>query len=787
MYYKGGVMMENIIDDIMKFNHTKREYDDTLLIPQLFELQVEKNYDKVAVIHREKQITYGQLNEKANRLANALRKKGVKPNQIVGLMVHKSVDTFVGMMGILKAGGCYIPIDPKFPQSRVEYMLENSKAQVLVTQSELASELNENYETIFIDQSLEGFDKENLELVNQSTDLAYVIYTSGSTGKPKGVMLTHKNVHNFICGMIDIIDFNSNKRIVSVTTISFDIFVLESLLPLSCGLSIVVANPITFYKDIEGQQADMIQTTPTTMSLIMRDERTIDFLSSLSDIMLGGEPFPKRLLEELKKISHGKIYNMYGPTETTVWSLVKDLTNEDEITIGHPIANTQICILNESSELVPYGTEGEICIAGDGVAAGYLYRDDLTKERFIDDVFQPGLKMYRTGDLGQYLPNGELACLGRMDSQVKIRGFRIELEEIETTLLKMELIKQCVVSTKTHSNDDKYLVGYYIADVEIPVVDIIDFLKKTLPEYMVPGVYVKIDRIPMTPNGKVNHLELPTPEMTRPNLANDFVEARTPLEKKIALIWSDVLNIDSVGILDNFFELGGNSLLISQVFTMLSSEYSERLDVADMFTYPTIELLAQFLEGSEDNSFFITLNEEFYQQSEEELTINHEQYTIDATCAEKIAAFMDSTQEELFYIGVYMYLLTSVSFQSKLEAMIGEYGEYIRIVCDFTDLDDLEVILSQVAEKYQEGYETVELEQLRNNKHKDSQELVCTIAIGEDEDADTIAPQEIHVQLVREDDMQINVSYNSGMLDQGSINQFFESMVEFIESVSEEL
>lgn len=771
--------------ELLKYNNTKRIYEEEKTIPELFEEQVLNFKDKIAAEYRDDKITYGELNRKANQLARLLREKGVKPNGIVGIMVKRSIDMLIGIMGILKAGGCYLPIDPKFPQSRIDYMLEDSKATLLISQADLENSIHVNMEVIYMDEKIYEGDGENLPSVNKSTDMSYVIYTSGSTGKPKGVMLTHKGVHNFICGVIDRIDFNPNKTIASLTTISFDIFVLESLLPLTKGLTIVIADPMTFAKDAQGKKIEMIQTTPSTMKLIMKDKENLKYLDNLTDIMLGGEPFPKPLLEEIQEKVTAKIYNMYGPTETTVWSMIKELTNESEITIGYPIANTQIAIVDKNYNPVPFGQEGEICIAGDGVARGYLYREELTQERFICDIFADGKKMYRTGDLGKYLENGEIKFLGRIDSQVKVRGFRIELDEIQNVMSKMADIKECVISTKKNQRDEKYLIGYYIADNEIAVTNIIGFLKETLPDYMIPGIYMKIDKIPLTPNGKVNHLELPVPERKRPNLLNAFEEPKSTMEKELASIWSDELNIDEIGINDNFFDLGGNSILVAQVYAVLVKKY-EQLEIADLFSYPTINKLCQYIEKNDRNRKVIILDNNFYQKEELKFECIKSSYTIEAPILQKIRNYLGQKDVNLFVTAIYLYLLSDNMMNSKISAFCGISDKMQSISCDFTELDDLEKIVDLVIEQYEDQKDLLTLTEIREQSFTDSQGVVLTILFGENEKV-PIQENEIHVVLTVEEDMQISVYYNAGKLMESEINLFFEGVVNFIISLSEEM
>lgn len=761
--------------DLLLYNNTKREYDEQITIQQLFEEQVILHNDKISAIYRDTELTYGELNKKANQLARLLRKKGIRPGTIVGIMVKRSIDMLIGMLGILKAGGCYLPIDPKFPQTRIDYMLENSKAEILLTHSELDQVVNCNIEILHMDGDIYHEEDTNIENLNKSSDPAYVIYTSGSTGKPKGVVIPHRAVHNFINGITDIIDFSVDKVIVSLTTISFDIFVLESLLPLAKGLTIIIADPMTFSRDMEGKSANIVQTTPSTMKLILNNPDNLKYLDSFTDILLGGEPFPKRLLEDLKQISKAKIYNMYGPTETTVWSMVKELTECDEITIGMPIANTQICITDQDAKPVPYGEEGEICIAGDGVAIGYLYLDELTKQRFIPSVFYEGNTMYRTGDLGKYLPSGEIEFLGRIDSQVKVRGFRIELEEIECAMLKIPEIKECVVSTKKNKNDEKYLVGYYVADEVISNTYIIQNLKEVLPEYMIPGMYMQLNEIPLTPNGKANKLALPDIDLKRPCLAVEYVTPETEMEKKIANIWIDVLNIDRVGVLDNFFDLGGNSIQVSKVVNEINQSIDERVEVSMLFTYPTVRQLSKAMLDLDCEKIGTILENDFYCQEAGKFNLVHNEFQL-SEGAEKF--------ESSLFVSVFMYLLSDVSFSSNVE-MVCNMGEGLRKVsCDFTDITDLESIMNLVEASYAANTNFVD-SAYRNSQVSDDQSILFNMLFDEDENHVDIGENEVCISLSQRKS-SINVYYNSGLLSKSKVEAFFDQFVEFIASLLEE-
>lgn len=590
---------------LLKFNDTYFEYSSSMTIHQLFEKQADKTPEAVAIVAKESCLTYREVNERSNQLAGVLRKKGVKPDSIVGILLPRSPEMIIGILGILKAGGAYLPIDPEYPEERIKYMLEDSQAVAVLTESHKIENVVFEGELIKVDDLMEDNNgNSNLKNVNKAKDLAYLIYTSGSTGKPKGVMIEHRGVHNFIQGITQRIDFNSAKTILALTTISFDIFGLETLLPLTRGLKVVIADEDEqrdagiLSKAIIEKQIDMLQLTPSRMQLLLMDEQNRTCLERLTEIMIGGEALPMNILTEIRKCASAKIYNMYGPTETTIWSTIKDLTNEDQINIGTPIANTQIYIIDSSQNLQPIGVAGELCIAGDGLARGYWERPELTGEKFIANPFKPGTLMYRTGDLARWLPDGNIEFLGRIDHQVKIRGFRIELGEIETELLKHEAVREAVVVAKEDKNGNQYLCAYLSGERELTIQEIRSNLAKALPDYMIPSTFAQLEKLPLTPNGKIDRKTLPEPDRDMSTGA-EYVAPGDETEVKLVEIWREVLGVDKVGVNDNFFDLGGNSLTMFQLNVVLNQKLKQTIAIVTLFQYPTIRSLAQYLTQKE--------------------------------------------------------------------------------------------------------------------------------------------------------------------------------------------
>lgn len=584
---------------LCKFNDTTMDYPRNKTIVDLFEKQVEKTPDNIAVVFEDKQLTYQELNEKANQLARYLIEKGVKNGSIVGIVLPRSLEIIISMFAILKTGAAYLPLDPTYPKNRINYITNDSKVNLILSNDDSITINNVDIVDITLSKNsiYNKYDVSNLNEVISPDNLAYVIYTSGSTGNPKGVAITHKNVNNFIKGTMAEIKFD--KVIVSVTTICFDIFVLESILPLENGLTIIMANeteqtiPEALNKLCLKNKVTMLQTTPSKFSLLISDEGSLDFLKELKVIMLGGEAFPYNLLQKIKSLTNAKIYNMYGPTETTVWSSIKDLSNTNDITIGKPIANTIMYILDDNLNLLPVNIPGKLYIGGDGVCKGYLNNHDLTNARFVANPYDNSKKIYDTGDLAKWSSNGELIYLGRSDFQVKIRGLRIELGEIEKIFLTFNGIENVKVTANTDSFGRQILCAYFVSKNRIPVAELKQYLSMFLPNYMLPTYIMQIDDFKYTPNGKIDVKSLPEPNFTNTN--KNIILPKSDTECEIAKIWEDLLCISPISVTDNFFEIGGDSLLALKMQIALLKE-NINVTYAEIFKYSTIRKLATFID-----------------------------------------------------------------------------------------------------------------------------------------------------------------------------------------------
>lgn len=597
-----------------------KSYTAEVYIPErqtfntLFAQTVQDYGRKTAVSFHNSSLTYKQLSDKTDQLTAYLLEKGIKTGDIIALSVDRSVEMLVCLLGCLKSGAVYLPLDPEFPLDRIDYMLEDSAAKLLVVSSAYKGKYKSSATEIIVEELWPQLDKLKLKAAPEVTgaDLAYVIYTSGSTGKPKGVKLSHRNLVNFLLSMQKTPGILDSDRLLAITTISFDIAGLELYLPLISGAEVVIADNEAI-KDgrilisiLAEQNISMMQATPSTWQMML--DSGWEKKSHLK-ALVGGEALPKDLAEKILTRA-STLWNMYGPTETTIWSTVKQVFPGDSmITIGRPIDNTQVYIIDEDGRRVSDGVVGEIYIGGAGVAAGYLNRPELTAERFVKDKYSKvsGARVYRTGDLGKIADNGEIICLGRIDHQVKIRGHRIELGEIESALAKQKEVNQSVVTAWENTPSDKRLVAYVIlsnglanTEGEIPREVLHEWrtnLIDTLPGYMVPDDFIAVKSFPLTPNAKIDRKALPKPQHRK--AADTAVAARrlTHNEQLIADIWAGVLSIQDIDPSDDFFELGGHSLLAVKVMVEIEKKTGERLPLATLFNHSTIEKLASQLNA----------------------------------------------------------------------------------------------------------------------------------------------------------------------------------------------
>lgn len=632
---------------LIESNATNADYPKNLCIHELFEAQVERTPEAVAVEFEGKMVTYRELNCRANQLAHHLRDRGIAPEKSVGICFERGLESVVALLGTLKAGGGYVPLDPAYPEQRLTIMLEDSEPAVVFVQQNVGPDaLFSRFGTRHLDICLErDWDK----IAQQSTsnpvrrarpeNLAYIVYTSGSTGRPKAVQVSHRSIVNCLYSIRHKLGFTENDTLLAVTTFSFDIAALELFLPLLNGARVVLANRDEI---LDGKQlADrvvssgvtMMQAIPSIWKLLLdAGWRGCEKFK----ILCGGEVLSRHLADRLLD-GGAAVWNLYGPTETTIWStMAKIEPGEGSVLIGRPIANTRIYILDSDLQPVPVGVHGELYIGGDGLARGYLNQPQLTFERFIPNPFSGDNdeRLYRTGDLARYRPDGNIEFLGRIDNQVKIRGYRIELGEIEFVLNQHPTVKESTVIASSFppprrgrtkvgairstnmredaplflpspaedegvSESDRNLIAYLVSNTEKPsATELRSFLSQKLPEYMIPSAFVFLDALPLTPtpNGKVDRSNLPPPDNSRPALDQGFVEPRSGIEELVAQVWREVLKLDKIGVFDNFFELGGHSLLATRVVARLCISFKMNIVLRKLFELPTVAALSEHVD-----------------------------------------------------------------------------------------------------------------------------------------------------------------------------------------------
>ena len=560
---------------LQDWNATKREYPRHKCVHELFEEQAARNPTAVAVSFDGRSLTYAQLDKRANQLARHLIKIGVAPGSLVGIALDRCLDLLVGLLGIWKAGAAYLPLDAGYPRDRIAFIIEDTSLSTLVTHSKLLTKLP-IFDTrpVCLDRDWVLIEREpdtcpgiNLD----STSIAYTIYTSGSTGKPKGVEVTHRNVVNLLCSMRETPGLHERDRLLAVTTLSFDIAGLEVFLPLITGAQVVLASretaldPRLLITLLNESKATVMQATPATWRLLLE----VGWSRSPGLKMLcGGEALPRKLADEL--VTRGELWNMYGPTETTIWSATSRVeAGTGPVTIGPPIRNTSFYVLDANQQPMPIGVPGELYIGGDGVAKGYFRNAQLTAERFLPNPFaqERGDRLYKTGDLVRYRPDGKLEFLGRLDNQVKVRGFRIELGEIESVLARNPDIRECIVAAQEEESGSNRLVAYCIPQQpqKCSSEDLRNWVAASLPEYMVPSVFIFMPALPHTPNGKVDRkalVRLDALSLPRQNL---FIAPRTATEAKLAAVCAEVLHLDRVSVHDSLFDLGADSIHLFQI------------------------------------------------------------------------------------------------------------------------------------------------------------------------------------------------------------------------------
>lgn len=667
---------------VYQFNTTNAAYPTHKTVYELFEEQAERTPCDIIALWGEKQLTYNELDLQSNRLAHYLRRRGVSKGTIVGFMVEHSFDILIGIMGILKAGGAYLPIDSQYPVERKNFLLSDSGVNILLTQSNMIDSIGFEGEIIYMDDPgiLQEEDTQ-LKHINSRDDLAYVIYTSGSTGKPKGVMVKHSGLTNYICWAAKV--YLQGKKLVFplYSSISFDLTVTSVFAPMVTGGSVVIysnTDRLSIIRQIlEEDRVDIMKLTPTHLQAI-NEFGCVP--SKLCRFIVGGEELSTELARKIHDAYKGRveIFNEYGPTETVVGCMIHkfnpDADTRASVPIGRPADNVQIYLLDEYLHPIPFeGGPGEIYISGDGVSDGYLNRPELTKERFVQNPFIPKTVMYKTGDFGRWLhSSSQIEFCGRKDHQVKLRGYRIELGEIETCLLKHQKVHESVVLVHDDKGSSPYLCAYIICDDELSVSDLREYLLEELPHYMVPALFIKVERFPLTENGKLD-VKL----LMHQNIAMDtgimYENADNQVEKALLEVWAEHLNIQPsrIGMNDNFFDIGGNSILLIRVQVQIEKLFPGKVKIADLFTYPTIRSLAKYISGKKAIALAtVKLPEDFFTNGRVVDVASHLSFIIKGEVLRKIKGLSVKLNASVGQIFLTLYAYLFLDLLNRQEVII---------------------------------------------------------------------------------------------------------------------
>ncbi|MCG7495635.1 amino acid adenylation domain-containing protein [Vibrio sp. Of7-15] len=703
---------------LVAFNATHRDYDLCQTVPQLLASSFEANASKTAIQAADKHYSFRELDIASSAMAIELTEMGAGPGQLVGVMLARESAALVSFLAVLKTGAAYIPIDPDYPSARVSYMLDAANVQLLIAKTSLLGDIG--YENTIVDPEtlLSSKDSSATTIAPFSaSELAYVIFTSGSTGTPKGVMVEHRSVVNFLLSMSEQLDLPSHPRMLGLTTVSFDIFVLELFLTLLKGGTFVFAteklqqDPAALGTFIEKQNINVAQMTPSRLQLLLTastDPETS--LAGLQRLIVGGEAFKPQHKQALARLENLKVFNVYGPTETTVWSSIKPLEPTSTVTLGRPLANTRMYVLDKAKQLLPTGSKGDLYIAGDGLARGYLNDPQKTSEAYVSDPFYPGERMYKTGDIAAWTEDGELTYFGRSDSQIKLRGYRMELMDIEHALLSCDGIENGAVVLRDTAPNYSELVGFYTADVDVEYLDVRECLRQKLPEYMVPTRLIKLTQMPFTPNSKVDRNQLPQDiaqfeQSIEVKPTTEQPEDDDGLMAFLTSIWRTLLPGRAFNKESRFFDVGGNSMSIVFLQDEIEKRYPSIINVADIFAHPTLRQLRTLIESrtgqGEDRVPRVSLPDAFFTSVQD--NTGTEGFAL--SLGSKSAPQLDSVAKHYgvkhfdVFIAVFALYWTRLTGQHQVSLLMASATDFSHLDLDLTGLEDVETLFNYVAKK----------------------------------------------------------------------------------------
>ncbi len=780
-------------------------------IIDLFEEQVKKTPDNIAIQYGEECFTYNDINIKANQLANWLRKNKIKSEKKVGLLFKNSVEMIIAIFGVLKSGGAYIPIDPELPEDRMKYIIEDSEVEFILTHEKVKKEIVLDVPVFNLeDDEVYIGDGENLDGVIEENSLAYIIYTSGTTGKAKGVLIEHKSILNTILWRRNEYKLTEEDVILQLFSYYFDGFLTSFFTPIVSGSKVIILSPekakdVVYIKNtIVNDSVTHFICVPTLYSAIigiMNKEESV----KLRYITLAGEKVNNNLIKKTHEIDENiKIYNEYGPTECSVAATFNKDIKENQITIGYPITNTHVYILGANNKLLPIGVTGEICIAGIGVARGYLNNESLTKEKFIKNPYAKYYKntssieyIYKTGDMGRWLPNGQIDFIGREDNQVKIRGFRIELSEIENALVKDKEIESVVVMVRESKTKEKYIVAYYTGSKEKTVNELRNLVSISLPDYMIPNNFIYVKQFKFNKNGKIDKNSLPLPNAVRPKLEVEYKEVVTDIEKELVQIWEEVLQINNIGLNDNFFDLGGNSMGVILLQSKIEKLHPNAISVIDIFNNPTIAKLVTLLEkGNEEKTSGVVVNsmkidEEYILKPGEEFIDETYKFVIDKSLMQKIkeVSLSNNITIQNILIGSYTLLFNEIFDINEVSIQVGEENNYKQIISDFSKFEDLSELFANIDNELRNEanvYYKKNISKISNYSNKEN--IIPLILDSKNKEYSLNELFDIILTYtLGDEDINLMLSYNSKKIKSDKVQKLLKYYVNLIDIVIESL